>query len=135
MPRPIIALLIIAFGSGCASAHAEGSADAPVPAQTGNANTLTAEEIAKAHAITLYDAIAKLRANFLTNRGRMTINTEASALPAVYRDGSYFGTLETLKSIPAADVQLVRLYRPSEFQGRFGSDNAGGVIDVTSRKQ
>ena len=133
--RPSILVASAVILAGCASAPASGSDETPVLAQTGDPNSLTAKEIASVQAITLYDAIAKLRANFLTNRGRVTINTAASALPVVYRDGSYYGTLDVLKTIPASEVELVRMYRPSEFQGRFGTNNAGGVIEVTSRRQ
>jgi hypothetical protein len=133
--RRVLLLVLATSLVGCGSSRSPEVEGAPTPAQPSDPNMLTAREIATVQAVSLYDAISKLRANFLTNRGRVTINTTGSSMPVVYRDGTFFGQLDALKSIQASEVEYVRMYRPSEFQGRFGSGNAGGVIEVISRKQ
>src|SRR3954471_8100428 len=102
-------LLAAALACGCASAPPPTDDSAPASAGSGDQNTLTAQEIASSQSVTLYDAIQKLRANYLTNRGRVTINTTASPLPVVYRDGSYYGDLSTLRNIQASEVELARM--------------------------
>ncbi len=96
-------------------------------------DTITADQIAESHASTAYDAIVKLRANFLSNRGKTTILGSASALPVVYVDGMLFGGLNELRNIPAFQVNTIRLYRAWE-AGKFGSDKTGGVIEIVTKQ-
>jgi hypothetical protein len=97
---------------------------------------ITAEEIVQSQAVNAYEAVLRLRANFLSNRGPTSItNSNAPQTPNVYLDGMQFGPTASLRNIPAITVASIRLYRPWEATTKFGTGNAAGVIEVISRRQ
>jgi hypothetical protein len=123
------ALMALAIG-GCARAAPSGETT------QSQLQIITEREIAESHATTAYDAVVKLRANFLSNRGKVTlINGNASAVPVVYLDGALFGELSTLRSIPTSQISSIRLYRAWEAQQKYGNGKLGGVIEVTTSSQ
>ena len=97
------------------------------------AAVITADEIAEVHATSAYDAIVKLRGNFLSNRGKTTILGDASPLPVVYVDGTLYGGLGELRNLPAGQISTIRLYRAWE-SSKFGSNKTGGVIEVITKQ-
>jgi hypothetical protein len=96
---------------------------------------ITEQEILDSQAITAYDAILKLRANFLSNRGKTTILGNSPSVPTVYLDGQLYGDLSTLRNISASNVSSIRLYRAWEASTKFGAKNVAGVIEVLSKTQ
>jgi outer membrane cobalamin receptor len=100
---------------------------------TSAGNVITEAEIAHAQAVTAYDAVQKLRANFFSNRGRTTILGDASPLPVVFLDGMEYGPMSSLQNIPASQVSSIRLYRAWEVSTKFGMGKTGGVIEVTTK--
>jgi hypothetical protein len=78
--------------------------------------------------------IHKLRGNFLTNRVRTSLSDTESPYPTVYVDDQEFGPISTLSSIPAAQVAMIRLYRVSEANEKYGTHNLGGVIAITTKR-
>ena len=99
-----------------------------------DANLITEDEIVASHASTAYDAIHKLRANFLSSRGKLTFYDEASPMPTVYVDGQRYGDFSLLATIPAEVVATIRMYRAWDATTRFGTNNMGGVIAITTRQ-
>jgi len=95
---------------------------------------ITEEEIASSNAINAYEAVQKLRANFLADRGKTTILGRSPSKPTVYVDGVQFGDVTSLRSISATVVQSIRLYRAYEAEQRYGNGVMGGVIEVTTKK-
>jgi hypothetical protein len=123
-------LMAVVAVLGCASNAASKS---PIP-RTGN--LLTAEEIAAAHADinTAYDAIARLRPNWLAPHGVTSgVNNGAGTEYAlVFIDGQQAGDLNTLRGIPAYHVGNVRYYNITEAGARFGiHGGSSGAIEVT----
>ena len=89
----------------------------------------------RSNATDAYNAILKLRADFLTNRGRITVsNDNSSPYPTVYVDGTRYGDVSVLRTIPASQVAQVRLYRSWEAETKYGHGNLGGVLEVTTRR-
>jgi outer membrane receptor for ferrienterochelin and colicin len=126
--RGPLLVAVIAGALGCTTATL-GSAD---PADT---RIITREEIDASHTATAYDAIQKLRANFLTYRGETSISkSNSQPYPTVYVDGQEFGPISSLRSIPASQVATIRLYRSWEATTKYGTGNMGGVIAVTTRQ-
>jgi hypothetical protein len=123
---PLAAFAIV----GCASSSREPSP----PIRT---SVLTAEEITNTHADlnTAYDALARLRPNWLAPHGAMTSNQGASNYASVFVDGLLQGDVNALKNIPAYYVADVRYYDVTQAGGRFGV-RAGttGAIEVTMKK-
>jgi hypothetical protein len=99
-----------------------------------DSQVITEDEIVDSRASNAYEVIHKLRANFLTNRGKTSVNDTQSPYPTVYVDDQEFGPISTLSSIPASQVSMIRLYRVSEANAKFGNHNLGGVIAITTRQ-
>jgi len=99
----------------------------------GNPHLITEDDIARVHAQTAYDAVAKLRGNFLTRRGSTSVMNTSNAEANVYLDDVYIGAVATLKGIQASDVSTIRVYRAWEVAARFGNGNVGGVIEVYTK--
>lgn len=111
---------------GCAANHhARGVYDS---------NLITEDEIVASHASSAYDAIHKLRGNFLSDRGKMTFYNTSSSMPTVYVDEQRYGDFSILATIPAAVIATIRLYRSWDATTRYGMNNMGGVIAITTRQ-
>lgn len=105
------------------------------PGEIYSSQVITEDEIAASHASNAFEVIHKLRANFLTNRGQTGINrTAANTYPTVYLDDQEFGSISTLASIPAAQIAMIRLYRVSEANAKYGTRNLTGVIAITTKQ-
>jgi outer membrane receptor for ferrienterochelin and colicin len=104
------------------------------PGEVFNSQVITEDEIVDSRAQNAYEVIHKLRANFLTNRGKTSVNNTQSPYPTVYVDDQEFGPISTLSSIPASQVAMIRLYRVSEANAKYGNHNLGGVIAITTRQ-
>jgi outer membrane cobalamin receptor len=105
------------------------------PGHLGESQLITEEEIERSQAPTAYDAIQRLRANFLTYRGETSLDRNKSQpYPTVYVDGQEYGSLSSLRNIPASQVATIRLYRSWEATTTFGTGNMGGVIAITTRR-
>jgi hypothetical protein len=117
---------------GCAPA----SNTSAIPGMHRNAKVLTAEEIEAAHADvrTAYDAVARLRPNWLASHGAMSSDAGVNPFATVWLDGQLYGELSTLRDIPAFQVADIRYYDITEAGGKFGlRAGTGGAIEVRSR--
>ncbi|GAC1409941.1 MAG: hypothetical protein NVSMB53_03160 [Gemmatimonadaceae bacterium] len=127
-------LIAIAAMMGCAPASSPTGASLQglVPRR---GNLLTAEEIVDANADvnTAYDAVARLRPNWLAAHGVTSGNDNGAGTEyaLVFVDGQRYGDLNALRNIPAYHVGNLRYYNITEAGARFGL-NAGssGVIEV-----
>jgi len=103
-----------------------------------SASVLTAEEIESAHAdaTTAYDAIARLRPNWLAPKGPTSgyynANTDRAT---VFLDGQPLGDLNTLRNIAAYNVGSAHYYDVTQAGAKFGiRGGASGVIEVLSKQ-
>ena len=115
---------------GCASSAGNKTGSLP------RSNFLTAEEIASHHADinTAYDAIARLRPNWLAPHGITSgvDNGAGTEYALVFVDGQRYGDINTLRGIPAYHVGNLRYYNVTEAGARFGSHGgSSGAIEVT----
>jgi hypothetical protein len=105
------------------------------PGEISNSQLITEDEIDASRASNAYEAVQKLRANFLSYRGETSFDkSKSQPYPTVYLDGQEFGPMATLRNIPASQVATIRLYRSWEATTKFGTSNMGGVIAVTTRQ-
>ena len=127
------AFVIIMLSAGV---YLAGCAHAALPAtQASSASVITEAEIDSAHASTAYDVIHKLRPQFLTSRGKLSLDPGVPpALPRVYVDEQFFGDASTLRAIPAGTIESMRYYSAGEAQYKYGHDNAAGVIAITTKR-
>ncbi len=122
--------IAVAAVLACATAGSTGTT------QKKTGTLLTAQEIADAHAdiTTAYDAVARLRPNWLAPHGAMSSNPEVSAYAAVWVDGQRTGLIETLKNVPAYYVVDMRYYDVTQAGARFGiRAGTGGAIEVRTK--
>ena len=127
VPRLVIALT---FATTVGCSHPQLG-----PGEISNSQVITEDEIVASRAANAYDVIHKLRANFLSSRGQTAFNrTAANTYPTVYLDDQEFGPISTLSSIPAAQIAMIRLYRVSEANIKYGTHNLTGVIAITTKQ-
>ena len=129
MPVKELLLIAVAITLGCAPATP--SVTGAVPRR---GNVLTADEIAEAHAdnASAYDAVARLRPNWLVAHG---VAAQGSEYAAVFFDGQRYGELASLRNIPASHVGDIRYYDVTQAGATFGiRGDTGGVIEVRSKK-
>ncbi|HJP85171.1 MAG TPA: hypothetical protein VJ852_04235 [Gemmatimonadaceae bacterium] len=132
MSARLVYLLAAATLMGCATTGAN-----PGVARQ-SASVLTAEEITSAHAdaTTAYDAIARLRPNWLAPKGPTSgyynANTDRAT---VFLDGQPLGDLNTLRNIAAYNVGSAHYYDVTQAGAKFGiRGGASGVIEVLSKQ-
>lgn len=100
------------------------------------AEVLTAEEISntKAEEATAYDALSRLRPNWLAAHGITSFSKQGTAYAIVYMDDQKYGDLNMLKNFKAFQVAEIRYYDFTQAGARFGvAAGNGGVIEVRSK--
>jgi hypothetical protein len=100
------------------------------------AEVLTAEEITntKAEEATAYDAVSRLRPNWLAPHGVTSFTKKGTAYAIVYMDDQKYGELSMLKNFKAFQVSEMRYYDFTQAGARFGvAAGSGGVIEVKSK--
>jgi hypothetical protein len=97
---------------------------------------LGAAEIRAANADlgSVYDAISRLRPNWLT-RGTTSFDPPKTEFPVVFVEGVRHGELETLRNISADHIAAARFYSATEAGPRFGLQaGLSGVIEISIKK-
>jgi hypothetical protein len=131
-------LLAAAAAFACASGGNDpGTIDTGVPRKS---NVLSSVEIsaARADAQTAWEAIARLRPNWLVSHGvtSTVANGGGSEYATVYVDGQPYGDITTLHGIPAYHVSEIRYYNITEAGAKYGLRGGGsGVIEVITNLQ
>ena len=97
-------------------------------------SVITEDEIESSHAFNAYEAVYKLRHEFLVSRGKLSLDPSVPpALPNVYVDNMFYGDVSTLRGIAAVSIESIKFYEPAEAQFKFGTGNMAGVIGVTTK--
>lgn len=127
----LLHLIAVAAIVGCATA---GKGAGPTSV-TGKANFLGAEEIAKAYADarSAWDAIARLRPNWLAARGVTSLvdGGAGTDYAVVFIDGQRYGDLNSLKVIQAYQVGSAQYYDVTQAGAMFGiRGGSSGVIEI-----
>ena len=128
MSVKLLYLAAVAAIVGCATTGRSAAA-------SHSGSLLTSEEIAATHAdvTSAYDAVARLRPNWLASHGVTTAQSGSTQYASVFVDGQPYGDLNSLRTIPAFNVGNIRYYNITEAGARFGlRGGSSGVIDVTT---
>lgn len=123
-----MAVTVVAILIGCThpSTAASPSADSSV---------ITQEQMEPLHATNAYDVVAALRPNFLASRGRVSSDPRVPAVPVrVYIDNTSYGDANSLRGISIGQIEEIRFYQSYDAQYKFGTGNAGGVIQVVTKR-
>jgi hypothetical protein len=94
---------------------------------------ITREEITASSAANAYEAVSRLRPNFLQSHGQTTITGSDTGYPRVYLDHMPYGDISTLRSLDANGIFEIRYYNSAAASNRFGLGNVSGAIEVISR--
>lgn len=122
----LISALVLA--GACAGASKHGALH--------GSNVITRTELDAAGSVTAYDAIQRLRPNFLHDRGPVSlVNVSARPQAVVFVDQTEYGTLESLRTFAASRLEEVRFFPGAEAATRFGSAYGSGVIQIRFRSE
>lgn len=109
--------------SACARSNSAGP-------QRGSSNVLSAEQLAGTNSSNLFDAIFKLRPDWLNTRGPTSVTNPTPTLASVYMGGSNLGKIDYLRQVGVLDVSEVRFWEAARASARFGQGHPRGVIEL-----
>jgi hypothetical protein len=95
-----------------------------------NSNVITREDIGGVNATNAYDAITRLRPQFLNSHGKTTIYGSDTGYPKVYLNHQFYGDLQSLRNLDAHGISEIHYYNGTEASTRFGFGNVSGAIEV-----
>ena len=126
--RGLVGLVVVLIAVSCSPPRLG-------PGEISNSQFISEDEVEASRGTNALEVIQKLRANFLTYRGETSLNkNQSQPYPTVWVDGQEYGSISTLRTIPASQISTIRLYRSWEATTKFGTGNMGGVIAITTRQ-
>ncbi len=134
-----VGALLAAAATGCGGG-VKGAG--PVPSPTAAAaparstgDVITAAELRPGEHRDVYEAIQRLRPQFLRSRGATSIRaTSAEAnLPVVFVDEQRLGGVSTMRGLPIENVREIRFIAPRDATTRWGTGYTAGVIMIVTR--
>jgi len=119
--------LAVAVQIGCVSTQRR-------PATSG-IDSVGEDEIEAMHAATAHDVVSRIHGEYLHSRGRQSMDSRIPEIPAhVFVDDTYYGDINTLRTVPASQLSEVRFYQAYEAQYKFGSGHMGGVVQLITKR-
>jgi hypothetical protein len=108
-----------------------------VAPSSSNRSVIGGEELSNTHETNLYNAVQRLRPDWLRTRGSTSISTgmqgnQSADAVNVYQDLQKLGTIEVLRSMSLTQATSLRFYTAAEAQLRFGTGNPNGVIQIVT---
>ena len=133
--------LALAIGCAAATTSREEPMASPsvVPSdgRTGSGSSrLTAVELQGIRALSTFDAVRKLRPEFLQASAR-SVNGVNHGQPSLYVNGVYNGEVSLLNTIPLTQIREISFVQPVEARLLFGTTCAcgGGVLLVRTQRE
>jgi hypothetical protein len=102
---------------------------ASVPANSAQ-NVLTGDEVRRTGVGNLWDALRRLRPQWMRARGTASMVGQRAVEPVVYVAGLLHGDLRTLQRMNTIQVRRVEFIDALDATTRFGTGHSGGVILV-----
>ena len=106
------------------------SAAAPQARERGSPNVLTGDELRETQAANLWDALRRLRPQWLRARASSSLIGGDGDEPVVYVQEIRYGALRTLQQMNIDQVRRVEFIDGRDATTRFGTGHGGGVIMV-----
>jgi hypothetical protein len=97
--------------------------------------TLTQAELAATNSGSVYDAVAKLKPEWLTSRGPTSVTDPTPTSADVFMNGILLGKADYLRQVRVLDVSEMRYWRAGEASARFGMGHPRGVIELIRSPQ
>jgi hypothetical protein len=132
----VAALFLFASATACAS----GGATAGGSATASSRYVITEAELPTSGTETAYDAITRLRPEFLRARPAQSYNLQPNGgasgpapAPALIVNGQRAGDVSDLRQIAATALKTVRYYSIEQAKRKFGMQYDGGAIEIEYR--
>ena len=132
----LVVLAAVSAISACASSGAS-SAEAST---SSSRFVITEAELPTSGTETAYDAIQRLRPEFLRVRPAQSYNLQTNGgasgpapAPALIANGQRAGDLSDLRQIAATSLRTVRYYNIEQAKRKFGMQYDGGAIEIEYR--
>jgi hypothetical protein len=136
--------LVAAAGAAGATAGCGAKGAPPVPSPTAAAaparsssDVISAAEIRPGEHRDVYEAVQRLRPQFLRARGATSIRATSTEenLPVVFLDEQRLGGVSTMRGLPVENVHEIRFIAPRDATTRWGTGYTAGVILVVTRSR
>ena len=122
-------LAAVLLSATCASQGGSGGA-------TRSRNLITSEELMEVPHSSVYEAVRALRPRWLQARsGASFANPPERYTPQVYVDWQLRGGLDEMWTIQPSEVGAITFLSASDATTRFGTNNIGGAIVITTRRR
>lgn len=125
MWRTIVPVVMGITLAGCARAT---MLDSTVP----DSDSIFAPDIVAVRASDAYQAVQRLRPEFLHGRSNPTLAGQGEEPVQVYLDDTALGGPESLRSVPLGKVTQIRYLSPAQAMIRWGIRYLNGVILVST---
>lgn len=120
---PLLAVVLL---GGCAPARNAIPGDY-------NAYIISEAELRNSSTQTAYEAIVKLRPNFLNYQAQTSVSNPTPGRPVVFVNERFAGDLNLLNQLRVDQIESIKFFKPTDAMIRYGTDRTGGVIAVTLR--
>jgi hypothetical protein len=110
-----------------------GLTASPASAQRWERNRIRAPEIQASNATSVYQLIQSRRGMWLMRNQSTDMSGQGGAAVLVFMDGAQLESVEDLRQVPIAGVQLIEFLTPGETEHRLGKYTTVGAIRVMSR--
>jgi hypothetical protein len=121
----VISIAVLLAGAVLACAPAS-----TFPGGMPNSNVITREDIEAANVFNAYDAVSRLRPQFLNSHGATSIRGSDTGYPKVYLNHQLYGDLQSLRNLDVHGISEIHYYNGTEASTRFGLGNVSGAIEV-----
>lgn len=101
----------------------------------GDPDLLTRADFEQTNANNAFEAIERLRPQWLRRRTTSSVTQPEGDYPLVYVDNVRAGDINVLPTIPIDDIGQIRFVNPADATTRWGTGVTGGVIEITSFKR
>lgn len=134
----VAAPLLAAAAAGCGGAAVQGASSTPsatsaaAPARS-NGDVISGDEIRAGQFRDVYNAVERLRPQFLRSRGATSTRDVEGNLPIVFVDEQRLGAVGSMRGLPIDNVREIRFIAPRDATTRWGTGYTAGVIMVVTR--
>ncbi len=111
-------------------AEAELTLDAPTESSR-RSDVLTGEQLVETQRMNVYEAVRQLRPRWLTTRGGARAQGQLTV--SVYIGRQRMGGVDFLETLDPQDIGQIRFYSGGDATTIFGTNAAGGVLEITRR--
>lgn len=98
-----------------------------------SSNVLTREELESMPVSTAYDAVQRLRPQWMS-RPLAPSGQPGSNPILVYVDRHQVGTVDELRHMTVDQIEVMEFVSPADATTRYGTGHASGIIEVTTRR-